>query len=1040
MNFYEGLLPATQTHTAIWLAQVERNIDIAQTVPVPVATPVPVQGPQFFIAVLSGVILAFGFQLLLTNLSMAAGVSYVAHSSSSSSSDSSSGTGIKKIGLAFGVWTLVTVSLSLFFACWLAVKLSIYPDPWTGAVTGLIIWALYFSLLTWFSSTAVGSLIGSVVKSATNGFQAIVGTATAALGASTAGNEIVQTAEAAAAAVRRELTTGLDTRGIQDSLQDYFSSLRSPEVDVVSVEREFEQLLHGSEISNLDPDSLPQVSPQMFAKLLSDRTNLSREETKRVANRLYKVWQRNTGGHHNGMGELMAFVASATGGQLASEGISRQLEKLTGELRHSQGRSNNETNQGPSPMQQVMSQSANALIGMVMGKADLSDIDAGKIVDQIKSAKNEVINQASNAAPKLSDAITSDSNIIKADVENYLHHAYIVELKSAELAETFRNVLYDTEADKATMREQISAINRKVFVDALKSRGLLTQSEIHDIATRLDLVRQAVLNDVVTVEAIEAEKRVRQKVETFFKYSPASELTSEMGEQAFRALIEDESLDAVYLRDRLGSLNADYFRQFLVSRNDVQAHAIADRYEQVLNRVIADAEGIQQAAKVRLEQQQKTIEDYLRDTGKRELSPEGIKRDIKMLLNEPNQGLYQARQRVAQFDRDTLVQLLSQRPEFAEGEINQVIDSVEDSWMAAVHAPAKLTAQAQAKYDEATTLIEDYLRSTGKPELSPEGIKRDLQKLMDNPKVGARAIRFRLSKMDRDTFVQLLSQRDDLSEADVNQVIDSVITTVESLVKLPRRLARRTQSSAKSQTLSFQSALTDYLSNTNKEELNPNGIQRDLKLLLNDPKLGVSKLGDRISEMDDSTMVALLAQRPDMSEEEAREVVGRIAEVRHQIKNQIRDIQRSVESVIDRIFGRIRQYLESLDRPELNYVGIKRDVQTMFDDPQAGMDAMRDRLSQFDRNTLVALVSSHESISEADAYRVIDQVESARDSVLHKAERIEQQIESRLHSIKAQTQQQIEDTKVAAEAAAWWLFGTALISAIVAAVGGSLAV
>lgn len=190
MNFYEGLLLATQTHTATWLAQVERNVDITQAVPVPVATPVPVQGPQFFIAVLSGVILAFGFQLLLTNLSMAAGVSYVAHSSSSSSSDSSGGTGIKKIGLAFGVWTLVTVSLALFFACWLAVKLSIYPDPWTGAVTGLIIWALYFSLLTWFSSTAVGSLIGSVVKSATNGFQAIVGTATAALGANAAGNEL----------------------------------------------------------------------------------------------------------------------------------------------------------------------------------------------------------------------------------------------------------------------------------------------------------------------------------------------------------------------------------------------------------------------------------------------------------------------------------------------------------------------------------------------------------------------------------------------------------------------------------------------------------------------------------------------------------------------------------------------------------------------------------------------------------------------------------------------------------------------------------
>ncbi|MEL6816639.1 MAG: hypothetical protein AAFP03_17800, partial [Cyanobacteria bacterium J06598_3] len=77
---------------------------------------------------------------------------------------------------------------------------------------------------------------------------------------------------------------------------------------------------------------------------------------------------------------------------------------------------------------------------------------------------------------------------------------------------------------------------------------------------------------------------------------------------------------------------------------------------------------------------------------------------------------------------------------------------------------------------------------------------------------------------------------------------------------------------------------------------------------------------------------------------------------------------------------------------------------------------------------------------QADAYRVIDRVESARDGVLRKAENIERQLEGRINSIKAQTHQQMQDTKKAAEVAAWWLFGTALLSAVVAAVGGSLAV
>ncbi|MEL7333402.1 MAG: MFS transporter, partial [Cyanobacteria bacterium J06560_2] len=873
-----------------------------------------------------------------------------------------------------------------------------------------------------------------------------VGTATAALGVSAAGNEVVQTAEAAAAAIRRELTTGLDATGIQESLQDYLASVKSPDVDVDSIEQEFERLLKGAELSNVESDSLPDVSPDTFANLLSDRTSLSETETKRVASRLYKIWQNNTGSSNSGMGELMTFVATATGGQLASEGLTKQLEKLTRELSSSNsgGGSNNGSDSSgqsmPGPMQRVMAQSASSLMGMIMGKTDLSDIDAKKLIAQVKSARDEVLNQASSAAPKLTDAVTSDDNIVKADVETYLHHAYIGELKSAELERVFGNVLYDTDADKATLREQLSSINRSLFVSVLKERGLLTQSEIHDIATRLEIVRQEVLSDVTTAEIIEAEKRVRQMVETFFKYSPASELSSSMGEKAFKAIVEDEPLEMPEVRDRLRKLNADYFRQFLVSRNDVEAHNIANRYEQVLGRVLADAEGVEQAAKVRIQQQQKSLENYLSSTNKRELSPEGIKRDLKTLLNEPDQGVSRVRSRIAQFDRDTLVKLLAQRPEFNEGEINQVMDSVEENWSAAVHAPAQLTAKAQAKYDEATTAIETYLRDTGKPELSPAGIKRDLQKLIDNPKVGVRALRFRLSKMDRDTLVQLLTQRGDLTETEVNQTIDSVISSIESLVGLPRRLARRTKGAGQSQALSFQSAFNDYLSNTNKDELNPQGIQRDLKLLLNDPKLGASKLGDRIAQMDDSTTVALLAQRPDMSEEDAQKTVDQIVEARHQIKEQVRSVQRSVESLIDRIFGRIRHYLNSLDRPELDYNGIKRDVQTLFDDPQSGFEAINTRLSQFDRNTLVALVSSQGSISERDAYRVIDQVESARDSVIQKAQRVEQQIEDRLHSVKVQTQQQIDATKTAAEAAAWWLFGTALLSAIAAALGGGFAV
>ena len=86
-------------------------------------------GPQFFAALVAGVVLAFAFQLLFTNLGIAAGISMAGGSSSSSSSShdhhDSGGLGstIKKVGMAVGLGTLISVSLALFIASFLAVKL-----------------------------------------------------------------------------------------------------------------------------------------------------------------------------------------------------------------------------------------------------------------------------------------------------------------------------------------------------------------------------------------------------------------------------------------------------------------------------------------------------------------------------------------------------------------------------------------------------------------------------------------------------------------------------------------------------------------------------------------------------------------------------------------------------------------------------------------------------------------------------------------------------------------------------------------------------
>jgi hypothetical protein len=993
-------------------------------------------GPQFFIALIAGVVLACAFQLLLTNLSVAAGLSYIgnqSHDSSPSHSNSNSSP-VRHIGRKVGTWTLITVTIAIFFACLLAVKLSLITSPGLGAIVGLVVWATYFSMLVWVSSTTVGSLIGSVVNTATSGFQAIVGTAAAAIGAKAASNQVVATAKAAAAAVGHELGTAIDPTSLRETVEDYIHSLKPPELDIKAMRGEFEKLLNDPELKAIAGENLPKLDRQTLIDLVSSRSDLSKRDVNRIVDQLQDVWKQvgTQGQKSDGIAQLIDYLKSANSGELLSDKLTGRVEQALGNL----GGKN--SGQNSTMMSQATTMAVNALMGIVLGRTDISDFDAQKVISQLKAAKAKISDGADLVKAQVKGEPEPYSSI-RADVENYLLNAYSWQMKPKTIERDFREVLYDPNADPGTVRRELEKLKASDFSELLASRGVFTQTEIKQLTNALESIRLRVLDTVAFAEEQEKIRDLRWRVETYLKLTPKAELTAANIDRDFKQILEDSDASYEQLQERLSPYTRDSFIQILRGREGFgfqEIEQIVAELERTRDVVLADAKGLQEAAQVRLDNQWQKVQEYLRATGKTELNPEGIKRDFKTLLENPEAGMWALRYRASKFDRETLVKLLSQRQDLSEDRVNQLLDSAEESWHSAVSAPQKIAVKAKEQYDQTTAALADYLRNTGKSELNPEGIKRDLTKLLENPKEGALALRGRLSQVDRDTLVKLLSQREDLTEEQVNEIIDRVQETIGSIVKAPRRLARRMQT----QVHDFQSVLEDYLRNTGKDELNPEAIKRDLQLLLHDPKVGAYSLGERLSHIDRATVVSLLSQRQDISEEEANRIVDRVLAVRDEFAMQIQKIQERIQSVIDGILAKIRDYLNSLDRPELNYEGITRDVRKLFDDPQAGFDALRDRLSQFNRDTLVAIISSREDISEADANRLIDQIERSRNSVLQRAERLQHEAQLRLESIKLQAEKQAEETRKAAEVASWWLFFTALTSAAAAAGAGALAV
>jgi len=994
--------------------------------------------PQFFVSLIAGVIMAFGFQFLLTNFSIAAKISNWDEALPDDDDESESlGTKVRKTEGLVGGWILVTVNIALFLACFLAVKLTSIASVDGAAIIGVVIWAAYFLTLVWLGSSAVGSLIGSLIKTAFSGVQGVMGTAGAAMSGKMASDQMVNTVEASVAAVRRELSSAIDPDSIRETVQDYVGSLQLPKLDVKDIRSQFEKLLGDADIKSLaGSDVLKNVNRQTFVDLVSSRTDFSKDEVNQVADQLEGVWKQAFGEQKQQKDpnlELVDFLKFAAPDLLKSDELNAKLSQMIGTKGDKSERSGG-------VMNRAMQLGVEALVGTVLSRTDLSDLDVEKISGKLQEFTAKGTEQAKSLGSKVAEKVPAlPFNTIKADVENYLLNAQPWHLNRETIKQEFKDAIYDPEAAPGAVLRQLELLNPEYFVGILGRREGFAPEQAQEISEQLESVRQEVLEIVRDAAGKEQSQDLRSRIEDYLRSTGKDELNPEGIEKDFQALLEDRDAGFDALRDRLSQFDRDTLVQLLGQREDFspeEADQLIGRLESSRDRVISKAQELQEQAKSKAQEVRQKVEEYLRNTNKEELNPEGIERDFQTLFEDPQTGLKALGERLSQFDRDTLVQLLSQRQDLSEEQVNQANDKIESVRDNIIHAPQIVADKAQEQYEEVTAKIGEYLRNTNLEELDPEGINQDLTKLFENPKEGALALRERLSQVDRETLVKLLSQREDLSEEQINRTIDRVQDSLRSIVKSPRRLASRAQATVRD----FQGSLENYLQNTNKEELNPEGIKRDLQLLFNEPGAGMQSLGDRLKHFDQSTLIALLSQREDISEEEANKIADQIESVRNQVVEQVKMVQDKFQSALDGIFGKIRDYLNSLDRPELNYEGIKRDFRKVFDDREAGFDAIKERLGQFDRGTLVAILSSRSDISETDAHRIVDQMEGARDSVILRSERLQESAKKRIKQIKHNAKKQAEEAREAAATAAWWLFGTALTSVAVSALAGAIAV
>lgn len=152
-------------------------------------------------------------------------------------------------------------------------------------------------------------------------------------------------------------------------------------------------------------------------------------------------------------------------------------------------------------------------------------------------------------------------------------------------------------------------------MDKLSARGVFTQDKIQQLADQLESVRRDVLAGALAAKEIEVETDLQERVNIYLTLTPLDQLRSNEPLPAFTALLQDDNTNVDALGRRLSTYNRETLRQILLKRQDTMpedVEPILNALESTRDRVLFDAQSLDERAKQRLAESQQRLGDYLK--------------------------------------------------------------------------------------------------------------------------------------------------------------------------------------------------------------------------------------------------------------------------------------------------------------------------------------------------------------------------------------------------------------------------------------------
>lgn len=870
----------------------------------PLETATALSGGQIIVVVLAGLLFGLALQLLLANFGIAIGLSVFNLKPSPPNADEllideaaaeSEGAGfgsIALIGVAAGLAIMLSIDGVLFAACFLAVKLSQVKDPWLGAILGGLVWSVYLILLTWLSTSAVGTIADTVLGYTRTGLRRLFEAVGQLFKTESSDPRSDNDADTIDIAQLLQAVEELDVTAVFENTLGKLRSERPSEPTDLSQIAE-EVMARSAEDNPIDLDRLVEV--------LQDRLHLPQSTLKQIQEQIRALDQEldnhdRSAAEHSPLqpdlnADLKTFLQTADPAELQPEILSTKLAPL-------------ETSLSSQPWSKLPDVDFKGLLRTALRRADLSDWDVQRVWQILQSAQQKWTGSSQ------SEQVI---NIIQLDVEDYLLNTPLWTLTSDIIDVDFKEVIYDPEADPTLVHQQLMLLDPEQMRVCLQQRADIAPDQQAAIADALDRVRLDVLEQVQPAliqddDHYESFNQVQEKLESYCRYTTLSRLSPEGIEQKFQSLMEENPIPTAVLAKQTPDLEP---LQAILKRRK----GLKSKQRKALLTAVTDAwqrrlpDPLQPPPPSIQKRLQAIIAEQVQ--GGASITLEDLKPHFIQLIDQPTSGLTTLNRYLGQLDWMSLAQDLQQEYDFNPEHLDSILTQLREEWQQVANFPRRWARRAQGTTQDWQYQLQRYLKYQDRSALTQlESLEKDLRDLWDDVKDGAPES----ETGDKSSWPQLPSQseimallqeRKDLTTSEMEHISSQLSFTWKMLGDNAQSFQNQAQSSLDAVATKVREVL-DSLPLTAPD---PADLQETLGDVL--PNIELSQIGDSLQSLARQAPTELLK---DSSWQQIRDRISALTQSTYQQLIHTRD------DLEDTVKHQLSQQAEALQQHLLNQV------------------------------------------------------------------------------------------------------------------------